>query len=66
MAPRKTVQTEPGRTAWGSVDWSHAPVARLGWSGMCTHCGELAVMKHPITGVACHKICDDAHQARQQ
>jgi hypothetical protein len=63
VAPRKGVQTEPGRTAWGTLDWSHAPLAREGYWGVCSICGELAVLKHPIRQVPCHKVCDDAQEA---
>lgn len=60
MPPRKQASTEPGLTAWGSVDWSHAPVAHFGTAGLCMHCRQPAVLKHPVRLVACHKVCDDA------
>jgi hypothetical protein len=66
MALRKHASTEPGRTAWGSLDWSHAPVSARDYAGPCMHCARPAILKHPVKLVACHKVCDDAHQARQQ
>ena len=60
MAPRKSVQTEPGRTAWGSLDWSHAVVAGRGYAGVCKHCGKMAVLRHPVKQVPCHKVCEEA------
>ncbi len=57
MAPRVVKSTT--HTPWGAVDWSHAPVARIGWMGKCVHCGTNAMMRHPLTNKPCHKVCDD-------
>lgn len=47
-------------TAWGALDWSHAPCKRYsGWAGKCVHCGGDALLYHPITGKPCHRVCDD-------
>lgn len=46
-------------TAWGALDWSHAPCKRYGWAGKCVHCGGNALLYHPITNKPCHKTCQD-------
>ncbi len=59
MPIRRAPAAKPGYTSWGTVDWSHAPVARTGTMGLCVHCRQPALMRHPITGKPCHKTCDD-------
>lgn len=61
MATRRAVSANTGYTPWGAVDWSHAPTARSGSMGRCVHCGRTAVMRHPISGKPCHKVCDDRY-----
>lgn len=39
----------------GRLDWSRA---RTGDPSPCEHCGQGAIMRHPVTGRACHKVCD--------
>jgi hypothetical protein len=46
------VKAEPG-----PVDWRHAPVRD---PLPCVICGRPALLRHPVTGRACHKVCDDA------
>lgn len=61
MAARRTTRSKKDvpLTPWGTLDWSHAPVARDGDMGPCVHCRKPAIMKHPATGKPCHKVCDD-------
>ena len=43
------------------VDWSRAAV---GDPQPCVHgCGGNAILRHPVTGRPCHKVCDDARAA---
>lgn len=39
------------------LDWSHA---RVDDPKPCVHCGTAAILRHPVTGRPCHKVCDDA------
>jgi hypothetical protein len=41
------------------LDWTVAPV---GPHSPCHYCGGPALIRHPITGEPCHKVCDDRHQ----
>lgn len=60
MPPRKKLTADTGHfTPWGTLDWSHAPVARIGYMGPCYHCGRPAIMRHPVSGAPCHKACED-------
>lgn len=62
MAARYSSKTSNGVAVlpWGALDWSHAPCARTGYTGACTHCGRSALMRHPVTGAPCHKVCEEA------
>lgn len=46
------------------LDWSGskgAPRARVaGTTEPCKHCGGGALLRHPVTGEPCHKICEEA------
>lgn len=44
-------------TATDRLDWSHA---RLGDPAPCQLCGQLALLRHPVTNRPCHKVCSDA------
>ena len=57
--PRK----DPGFTHWGAVNWSGAQTAREGTIGLCVHCKRPALLRHPLTGKPCHKVCDDRKRA---
>jgi hypothetical protein len=56
-----------GRTV---LDWSGsdgAPRATVGSTGdpkrdlkPCIHCGGLALLRHPVSKLPCHKICEEA------
>lgn len=37
--------------------WQRAKVAD---PAPCVHCGQPAILRHPDTGLPCHKVCDDA------
>lgn len=39
------------------LDWTRA---KVGDPKPCMHCGRPALLRHPQTGLPCHKICDDA------
>ncbi len=53
-------KADPAYTAWGALDWSHAPVKRTeGWAGRCVHCGRNALLYHPLTNKPTHKTCQD-------
>lgn len=46
------------------LDWSRAGI---GDPAPCTlGCGRNAILRHPITGRPCHKVCDDARAAGDQ
>ncbi len=45
------------------LDWSgsgDAPRATVGELKPCILCGGLALMRHPVTKLPCHKICEEA------
>ena len=46
---------------WGATfdpyAWQHAKVAD---PAPCVLCGQPAILRHPDTGLPCHKVCDDA------
>ncbi len=52
------------------LDWSGrngAPLATVGNTGNlkrdlkpCIHCGEPALLRHPVSKLPCHKICEEA------
>lgn len=67
MPPRRRQADAPTGplTAWGTLDWSHAPVARQGYAGPCYRCGRPALLRHPVTGAPCHKVCEDKHPTQQ-
>ena len=41
------------------LDWSHAPVRD---PAPCRLCGQPSFLRHPITGLPCHKCCSDLHE----
>lgn len=43
------------------LDWSHAQVTV---PAPCVLCSQPALLRHPVTGVACHKVCADAKADR--
>jgi hypothetical protein len=43
------------------LDWSHAPVRE---PALCVQCDRPALLRHPITGSPCHKVCADAQADR--
>ncbi len=45
------------------LDWSsRGPdgAARIGPAAPCIHCGRGALLRHPVTGRPCHKVCAEA------
>lgn len=46
------------------LDWSGSgpgvPKARVGALAPCKHCGDDALLRHPVTGEPCHKMCEEA------
>jgi len=50
------------------LDWSGrngAPLATVGPLAPCVLCGRLALLRHPVTGRPCHKICAERQIDRQ-
>lgn len=44
------------------LDWSGrggAPLATVGKLAACVHCGGKALLRHPVTGKPCHKVCEE-------
>ena len=61
MRNTRTTPTPPRlRNNAGLLDWTHAPLARA--TAPCIHCGNPALLRHPITGASCHKVCNDRHE----
>lgn len=56
MNGRRTAATDPF-TPDGRLDWSRA---RFGDPLPCQHCGRPTPLRHPVSGRASHKVCDDA------
>lgn len=45
------------------LDWSGrkgAPLATVGDLRPCIHCKEPALLRHPVSKLPCHKICEEA------
>ncbi len=50
-----------------TLDWSgtgDAPRATVGDPKPCTLCGGLAIIRHPVTKLPCHKTCEEARLDR--
>lgn len=45
----------------GRLDWS---TARVGDPLPCKLCGRPVLLRHPVTGAACHKVCEDQRAAQ--
>jgi len=46
------------------LDWSgraSAPLATVGPLAPCAHCRRDALLRHPVTGEPCHKVCEETH-----
>lgn len=43
--------------AEGRLDWSSA---KVGEPKPCAYCGQPALLRHPVSHRACHKVCSDA------
>ncbi len=61
----RTVVSRPAAVPAGRVvlDWSGLDgeePARLGPLAPCQHCGQPALLRHPVTRRPCHKICAEA------
>ena len=45
-----------------TLDWSGqggAPRAKVGALASCVHCGRGALLRHPVSGKPCHKVCEE-------
>ncbi len=45
------------------LDWpgsGDAPRATVGDLKPCIHCGGLALLRHPVSKLPCHKVCEEA------
>lgn len=57
MTARRTAATRSPHLPDGRLDWTQA---RFGDPLPCQHCGHPTPLRHPVSGRACHKVCDDA------
>ncbi len=51
-----------------ALDWSGrngSPKANVGKLTPCIHCGRSALLRHPVTLLPCHKVCEQKHLTEQ-